>query len=358
MLAHDEDSLYRALLARDPAYDGLYFVGVSSTGIYCRLTCPARKPRRENVRFFDASAAAREAGFRACRRCRPDEPLGDVPGFVRALVDGDTARRWTEADLRTLGHDPDTLRRAFRRHYGTTFAQYARERRLANGVARLQRGGTVLEAQLDAGYESDSGFRAAVANLLGDGRPVGRDALVARWFETPIGAMLGVAGDDGVHLLEFAERRGLPRELERLRARRGVACFGEHSLLERLDEELQRHFGGASGRIDVPLAPQGTPFEREVWAALRAIPCGTTASYAEVATAIGRPSAVRAVARANGANTVAIAVPCHRVIGADGALTGYGGKLWRKEWLLEHERRRACRASAAGESAAWSRRPG
>jgi AraC family transcriptional regulator of adaptative response/methylated-DNA-[protein]-cysteine methyltransferase len=150
-----------------------------------------------------------------------------------------------------------------------------------------------------------------------------------------------VAADDGVHLLEFAERRGLPRELERLRARRGVVCVGDHPLLDLLGVELQRYFAGAVGDVDVLLAPQGTPFERAVWRELRAIPCGATRSYAAVAAAVGRPTAVRAVARANGANTVAIAVPCHRVIGADGALTGYGGKLWRKQWLLEHERRYA-----------------
>ncbi|MFL5202108.1 MAG: methylated-DNA--[protein]-cysteine S-methyltransferase, partial [Microvirga sp.] len=165
--------------------------------------------------------------------------------------------------------------------------------------------------------------------------------LTAQWLDTPIGAMLTVVDDAGVHLLEFAERKALPTEIERLRKRVGPICFGQHAMLDTLARQVEQYFAGRSITFDVPVVQKGTGFEATVWDALRRIPAGATRSYGEIARFIDRPDAARAVARANGANQVAVIVPCHRVIGADGSLTGYGGKIWRKQWLLEHERRLA-----------------
>ncbi len=342
-LPNDDDDLYAALLARDPAYDGLWFVGVSTTGIFCRLTCPARKPKRVNTTFFASAAAAAAAGYRACLRCTPLAATAgsDVVAQLRASVAADPGRRWTEADVAALGHDAGTVRRAFQREYGQSFLQFARAHRLGHAATQLAEGAPVIEAQLDAGYESGSGFREAIARLLGQApaRVQGLFALRARWIETPIGAMLAVAGEDGLHLLEFVERKGLPRELERLQARRGAIPFGDGPVLAQTQDEIGRYFRGETMDFAVPLATQGSAFERQVWTALRGIAAGTTQTYGGLAARIGRPEAVRAVARANGANTVAIIIPCHRVIGSDGAMTGYGGKIWRKQWLLEHERR-------------------
>lgn len=344
-LPHHDDDLYGALLARDPAYDGLWFVGVSTTGIFCRLTCPARKPRRENVAFFDSAAAAEAAGYRACLRCKPLAATSgsDLVARLRALVAADPDRRWTAAAVAALGYDAGTVRRAFHREYGQSFLAYARAQRLGQAVERLASGAPVIEAQLDAGYDSGSGFREAIGRLLGQApaRVQGLFALQARWIDTPIGAMLAVADPDGLHLLEFVERKGLPRELERLQARRGAIHFGDGPVLAQTAAEVERYFRGEGRGFGVPLAAQGSAFERQVWATLRDIPSGTTQTYGGLAARIGRPEAVRAVARANGANTVAIIVPCHRVIGSDGAMVGYGGKIWRKQWLLEHERRMA-----------------
>jgi len=167
-LPADEDTLYAALLSRDPAYDGSYFVSVTTTGVYCRLTCPARKPKRANVRFFSARAEAECAGFRACLRCRPDRAgpaVPSVPTAIRQLLDATPERRWTAAELRALGHDPSTVRRAFQQAYGVTFAQFARMHRLGAAMERLRDGASVIEAQLDAAYESGSGFREAVVKL-------------------------------------------------------------------------------------------------------------------------------------------------------------------------------------------------
>jgi AraC family transcriptional regulator of adaptative response/methylated-DNA-[protein]-cysteine methyltransferase len=347
LLPHDDDALYAALIARDPAYDGFYFVGVRTTGVFCRLTCPARKPKRSNSSFFASAGAAQDAGFRACLRCRPLEPQpvrSDAVVRLGAQVRAAPRRRWTSADIEALGYDASSTRRAFKRAYGMTFTQFARSQRLGAAIDALRDGASVIEAQLDAGYESGSGFREAVTRLLGkppmrSRHRSGDRVLAARWLDTPIGAMLSVAGGGGVHLLEFAERAALPREIDRLRRRVGPISFGTCATIERLSDSLARYFAGEVGSFDVPVVLHGTPFERLVWAALGQVPPGETRSYAAIAAAVARPDAVRAAARANGANQLAIVIPCHRIVATDGALTGYGGKLWRKKWLLEHERR-------------------
>lgn len=344
MLPADDNTLYKALLARDPAYDGHWFVGVSSTGIYCRLTCPARKPRREHSSFYSSAANAEAAGFRACLRCRPLDPSGYTSVAVEALRRAVTAqpeRRWSEADLKALGHDPSTARRAFKRVYGVAFSQFVRAHRLGKGATAIAAGAPVIEAQLDAGYESASGFREAINGLLGRAPARIRDhrPLTAAWIETPIGAMLGIADECGVHLLEFADRAALPTELLQLQSRHGSAFFGSNAVLEQLADQVGGYFNNPRSGFEVPVVQTGSAFTKEVWAELTRIPVGQTRSYGEVARSTGRSEAVRAVARANGANQVALVVPCHRVIGSNGEMVGYGGKLWRKRWLLEHERR-------------------
>lgn len=343
----DADTLYAALLARDPAYDGHAFVGVTTTGVFCRLTCPARKPKPENTRFFPSIPACFAAGFRPCLRCRPLEQAGGREPLVTALLaelDREPERTWSEGQLTAMGLDPSTVRRAFRRVIGMTFLDLARLRQTARGLSRIGSGGSVIDAQLDAGFESGSGFRAAVVKLLGD-NPAnlkGRNLLKADWIDTPIGAMLVVADDHALHVLEFFDRKALPEELSRLRTTtRSSITFGRSPPINQIEAELIAYFEGRSAHFLTPLAHHGSAFVRKVWNELSMTPPGVTRSYTEIATAIGRSTAVRAVAIANGANQVAIVIPCHRVIGADGSLTGYGGGLWRKRWLIEHERRAA-----------------
>lgn len=338
-----DDALYEALLRRDDGFEGRAFVGVTSTGIFCRLSCTARKPKRENCRFFETIAECLEAGFRPCRRCRPLLPLLDTEPMVRRLVDlleADPARRWSEPDLVTLGLDPSTVRRAFKRQYGMTFLEMSRLTRVRAGFDALEAGGRVIDAQLEAGFASPSAFREAFAKLLGipPGALPAEAPLKADVIETPLGAMLAVADGTALHLLEFIDRKALPGELGRLRAGRDVVAIGRTAIHERLAAELAGFFAGRARRFDTPLVLHGTPFERRVWAGLQAIPAGETRSYIDLARALEAPTAVRAVARANGANQIAILIPCHRVIGADGSLTGYGGGLWRKQRLIEVER--------------------
>lgn len=339
--------LYAALNARDPSYEGRAYVGVTSTGIFCRLTCPARKPRPENCRWFDSPRAAEAAGFRACKRCHPVGATAEGDAAVtalRAAMEADPGRRWTETDIKAMGFDPSTIRRAFRRHFGMTFLQMARNIRLREGVRRVATGDAVIEAQLDAGFDSASGFRQAFAKLFGHPPAAMRtgDGLVADWIETPLGGMIAVADDRALHLLEFTDRKALGPQLARVsKAAKGRVGLGESDVTREATRQLDDFFAGGRARFDLPLAPHGTEFQRRVWEALCQIPAGQTRSYAQVADAIGQPSATRAVARANATNGIAIVIPCHRVIGSDGTLTGYAGGLWRKEKLIAVERQYA-----------------
>jgi AraC family transcriptional regulator of adaptative response/methylated-DNA-[protein]-cysteine methyltransferase len=342
-----EETLYDALLARSTDYEGSAFVCVKTTGIFCRLSCPARKPKRENTIFVDSIGTCLEAGFRACRRCRPLETAGGkdaiVDDLMRAL-DAEPERRWMEGDMIRRGYDPSTVRRAFKRHLGITFLDLARYRRLGAAARQLADGGSVIDAQLEAGYESPSGFRAAFARLIGEAPAMtqGRELLYADWMETPLGPMVAVADEAYLHLLEFYDRRGLPAEMERLRRRtRSSIAPGRTPPIEQIETELMAYFKGESGAFNTPLALSGTAFERQVWAKLQDIAPGQTRSYGDIALEINTIKAVRAVAKANGANQIAIVIPCHRCIGSDGSLTGYGGGLWRKQWLLRHEGRMA-----------------
>lgn len=347
-LAPDSAALYDALIRRDPAYEGRAWVGVTTTGIFCRLTCPARKPRPENCRWFLSPAEALAAGFRPCRRCHPlgAEAEGDqVLRRMLAALDADPARRWTEADVTATGLDPSTVRRAFKRHYGMSFLELARQMRLREGARALAGGAPVIAAQLDAGFDSASGFRDAFARLFGHppAAMAGQaDGLVADWLDTPLGGMIAVADDRRLHLLEFTDRKGLAAELQRLsRAQGGRIGLGRSAVTDAAKAQLRRYFAAESGVFTLELALHGTAFQREVWEELRRIPPGATISYGELATRIGRPRAVRAVARAVGSNQIAVVIPCHRVIGADGSLTGYAGGLWRKQALIAIERKLA-----------------
>lgn len=343
MTLPDDNTLYDALLARDAAYDGAVFVGVTSTGIFCRLTCPARKPKRENCIFYSDVAACIHAGFRPCKRCHPVSAAADNDATVTALLsalDADPARRWSETDIAALGHDPSTVRRSFKRHFGMTFLDMARQRRLANGFTALGQG-KVIEAQLEAGFDSPSAFRNAFARMLGASphRFQGDAMLRAAHIPTPLGDMIAVCDNRALHLLEFTDRKALSAELSRLRKMtKGDIGVGRYATTDQVESELAAFFEGRCSDFQVPLVLHGTPFTKQVWTALRNTPAGTTRSYAQLAQAIGAPNATRAVARANGANQIALIIPCHRVIGADGSLTGYGGGLWRKQRLITLER--------------------
>jgi AraC family transcriptional regulator of adaptative response/methylated-DNA-[protein]-cysteine methyltransferase len=347
--------MWKAFSEKDPAFDGTFFVAVKTTGIFCRPVCRAKPPRPDNVEFFPTAREAVREGYRACKLCRPLEPAGRPPEGVRRLIDlvaKADGRRLTDADLHEIGIDPSTARRQFRRHTGITFAAYQRTRRLGAALQEVRAGSPLAVAQVGAGFESESGFREAFARTFGTtaSRAEGVGVLTARWFPTPLGTMVGLASEDGVVILDFVDRKGLERAVERARrACRGAGDLaavvpGENRHLELLSRELAEYFAGARGQFSVRVAAcAGTAFERRAWGFLKTIPYGETRSYGQQAAAMGCPNASRAVGRANGMNYVSIVIPCHRVVGASGELTGYGGGLQRKRWLLDHERRVAAR---------------
>jgi len=333
-----------AFRGRDESYDGIFFTGVRTTGIFCRPTCPAKKPRPENVEFFATPHAALLAGFRPCRRCRPMEPVGERPPWLAPLlteVEKDPSRRWRDRDLRALGLDPLRVRRWFVKHHRLTFQAYSRARRLSTALGRIRNGDDVTKAAFASGYDSLSGFNEAFRNLLGKSPTGAKDAplLLVTRIPTPLGPMVGAASEGALLLLEFADRRMLETQLRTLHRRLGCAFApGTNAVLDRTAKELAGYFAGERRRFDVPVETPGTPFQQAVWKRLARIPRGETVSYSAAARDLGRPAAVRAVARAVGDNRIAILVPCHRVVGSDGNLTGYGGGLWRKRRLLEIER--------------------
>jgi AraC family transcriptional regulator of adaptative response/methylated-DNA-[protein]-cysteine methyltransferase len=259
---------------------------------------------------------------------------------VEAAPDG----RVTDKDLAAMSVEPSTARRQFKAYHGMTFHAYQRARRMGLALHEVKAGRRVIEVQLERGYESASGFREAFVRVFG-GPPRGAkagDCLLARRIGTPLGTMLALADDQGLRLLEFVDRRGLERELVGLRRRLKCAIVpGGNATLEETAGQLADYFAGRRMKFELPLAPVGSDFQQRVWAELQRIAPGQTRSYAEMAARLGVPRAPRAIGRANGSNMLALVIPCHRVIRADGSLCGYAGGIWRKQRLLEHERKYA-----------------
>ena len=333
----------QAYLNRDATYDGLFLVGVRTTGIFCRPTCPARSPLPKNVEYYPTIAAALFAGYRPCKRCRPMAAINQ-PEWAASLlaeVEANPAKRITESDLRDRGLDPATARRHFLRHYGMTFQAYARARRLTSAFTDIRAGETLDGAAFANGYESLSGFREAFGQTFGftPGNSLDRHAVLLSWFPSPLGPLIAGATEDGICLLEFTDRRMLDAQLKTVRTTFQVPVVpGTNRHLEKLQSELEGYFDRRVTSFTVPLVFPGTPFQRRVWEQLLLIPYGETRSYQDLASALGDPKAVRAVGRANGINRIAIVIPCHRVINKNGDLGGYGGGLRRKEFLLNLER--------------------
>ena len=328
---------------RDASYDGIFFLGVKTTGIFCRPSCPSR-PSREHLEFFHNAGEAVRAGYRPCKRCRPESANGRPPEWVATLLERAAETpppKISASDLRSLGVPPERARRWFQKHHGMTFAAWCRGVRLSRAFTQIRSGQPMDEVLLDHGFESHSGFRTAFARAFGraPGSASLGDCLRVALIETPLGPMLAAASEDGLCQLEFADRRGLEKSYAEMRRRFSLPVVpGDNAVLQLLRRELQDYFGGSRREFTVSLALSGTDFQEDVWRELKRIPFGRTASYETVAKRLGSPTAVRAVARANALNRIYLLIPCHRVIAKDGALSGYGGGVWRKRLLLELER--------------------
>jgi AraC family transcriptional regulator of adaptative response/methylated-DNA-[protein]-cysteine methyltransferase len=337
------DQKYQAILDKDPGFEGLFITCVKTTGIFCRPTCTARKPKKENVEFFDSIHDAIINGYRPCKICKPLEPAEAMPDYIREIVatlHEKPFEKIKDYDLVKRGVEPNRVRRWFKKHYHMTFQAYQRMLRINLAYKKINEGQKVTDAAYDTGFESLSGFNASYQNIFGasaKGKGQKNIIHIVR-FTTPLGPMFACASDKGLCLLEFSNRRMLETEFKDLCKRlNAVILPGKNKFLDLAQEQLKAYFEGELRTFDVPLHTPGTVFQNKVWEMLQTIPFGKTLSYETLAQKIGNPKAVRAMGTANGANRIAIIIPCHRVIGKNGQLTGYGGGLERKKWLLDFE---------------------
>ena len=336
----DDDERWQIALAKDRRFDGQFVTGVHSTGIYCRPSCPARAPNRANVRFYAGPAEAEAAGLRACKRCSP----GDVSRDERAVLDAIAAIRAAGQPLALAGLAADAgysaahFQRLFKRATGLSPAVYARALRMERAADALSAGGRITDAFYDAGFGAASRFYAASEGRLGMTPSAWRDGgrgVTIRWsiVATSLGKMLVAASHKGVCRLSFNENgEALASRFPHAELVEGGDAFA--ALLADVIASVEN----PCAMREIPLDVQGTAFQEAVWQALRAIPPGETRSYAQIAAAVGKPGAVRAAGSANGANNVAVLIPCHRVIRSDGSLGGYAYGLAIKQELLARER--------------------
>lgn len=338
------EEYYNAFLQKDTGYEGLFFAGIKTTGIFCRPTCAARKPHKENCEFFAAAQEALLAGFRPCKRCNPLELPSDMNREIKKLVEAveqNPERRWKDRDFRELKVSANTARRQFKKYFGMTFIEYSRSRRLGIAFHEIRNGSSVTKAQVESGFESGNGFRDAFSKIMGV-VPTGAKntkVLYSSWLETKLGAMLAISDEEKLYLLEFVDRRGLENEILRLRRRLSAAILPKRTaVIDLLQQQLKRYFDTGDSNFTIPLEMVGSDFQKKVWHTLLKIPAGKTISYKALAVKMGNEKASRAVARANGSNQMALLIPCHRVINSNGQLGGYSGGLARKRWLLELEK--------------------
>ncbi len=341
----DIQKYYQALVERDTQFIGSFYVGVKTTGIFCIPTCRARKPKFENVEFYTEVKELLQHGYRPCKICKPTEDADQAPEEVLKaiqMVAKSPKEKITDYMLRQNGLKPEALRRWFNKHYGMTFHAYQRMIRINIAFQEVKKGKKITDSAFDMGYESLSGFGYTFKKVIGKSpkQSKGQNIIYISRLTTPIGPMFACASDEGLCLLEFVERKMLETEFRDLQKRlKATILAGENDHIRQVKRELAEYFAGSRQTFDVPLHTPGTDFQQSVWQELLKIPYGKTRSYQAQAEKLGKPKAVRAVANANGCNRIAIVIPCHRVIGKNGHLTGYAGGLERKKWLLEHESR-------------------
>ncbi len=343
-----DDQCWDAVVARDSHRDGQFVFAVATTGVYCRPSCGARRPRRENVKFFSRPEQAEKAGFRACLRCRPREfsgnPQSDTVKAICRYIEQHLDESITLERLgKEFGQSPFHLQRRFKAALGITPRAYADSCRLRQLKRNLQSGDNVTRAMYDAGYGSSSRLYEKTASHLGmtpDKYRRGSIAATIRYAisDSPLGRMLVAATDRGICSIQFA--RSDAELIEGLRHEFPFAARkADESGLEVWIEALLSKMTGRELNASLPLDIRATAFQRRVWTYLQSIPFGATRSYGEVAKAIGQPTASRAVARACATNPVAVAIPCHRVVREDGSISGYRWGVQRKKTLLEIEQR-------------------
>ncbi len=337
------DTYYQALLSREKSFVGIFYVGVKTTSVFCIATCRARKPKKENVEFYTTFKEALDNGYRPCKICKPTENANEAPKQVEAainMVKANPKEKISDYRLRENKISPEIVRRWFKKNYEITFHAYQRMYRINNAFQELKQGKNATVAAFDTGYESLSGFGYTYKKLMGKSplKSIEKTIILINRFTTPLGPMFACATNQGICLLEFVDRRMLETEFKDLQKLLNAKIItGENEHIRQIKKEVTEYFNGKRQIFEVSLHTPGTDFQNLVWQSLLKIPYGKTSTYQQQANNIHNPKAIRAVAKANGFNRIAIVIPCHRVIGKNGNLKGYGGGIERKQWLIDHE---------------------
>ena len=332
-----------AQIKKDSLYGDLFITAVTSTGIFCKPTCRAKKPMAKNVIFYDTPKEAIKNGFRPCKICNPMEKIGETPEYIKNIIkelQDNPYLKIKDWDLKQRGIEPSKIRRWFKVHHNMTFHSYQKMLRINKAYNQIKGGNSITKAAFGIGYDSLSGFNESWKNIFGENPTNSKNKKIINIirFTTLLGPMFACATQTGICLLEFTDRRMLETEFKDLCKRyNAVIIPGENEYLDQIQVEVQEYFLGKRKKFTVSLDPIGTDFQKLVWKVLQKIPYGETWTYKQQAETLGNIKAVRAVANANGCNKIAFIIPCHRVIGSDGSLTGYGGGLERKKWLIDLE---------------------
>ena len=338
------ETYYKALLERKQSFVGIFFVGVKTTSVFCIATCRARKPKLKNVEFYTSFKDALDNGYRPCKICKPTENANEAPEQVQLaikLVKENPKEKINDKQLREKNISPEVIRRWFNKNYGMTFHAYQRLYRINTAYQELKKGKNVTHTAFDTGYESLSGFGYTFKKIMGKSpqKSVDKNIILINRLTTPLGPMFICATENGICLVEFVDRRMLETEFKDLqKLLKAKIVIGENEHIKQAKKEITEYFDGKRKVFDIKLEMLGSNFQNSVWNCLKEIDYGTTTTYKQQAERINSPKAVRAVASANGFNRISIIIPCHRVIGEDGKMTGYGGGIERKKWLIEHER--------------------
>lgn len=343
-----EDDMWQAAAQRDRAFDGKFVYGVKTTGVYCRASCPAKLPKRENVVFFATCREAEQAGFRPCKRCRPDlldyNPSADLARRAKELIEKNVSDlKQIGEGLKKLGVTRKHLAEVFRTQYGITPSDCIRKARVARAKKLLQDGMSIVDTAAELGcglsgfyshFKRETGMTPArFRELYGGG--ICRDLM-----DTPIGKLCIMASSKAILCVDrLREQEGASGEL--LQGEKRQQNGEAWRLVKKCEAELEEYFAGKRKSFDLPLAPEGTDFQKKVWQKLRTVPYGETRSYGELAAMAGVPKGARAAGMASHFNPILILIPCHRIIGADGSLTGFGAGIENKRILLSLEKKYA-----------------
>lgn len=323
----------KAFIERDASFEGVFTVAVKTTGIFCRPTCPA-KPKIENVEFFPTAKSALRNGYRACKVCKPLEEKS--PSNISQLLnymENNPSVEIKDTNIKKMGLDPKQVNKWTLKNYNLTFDTFQQIYRRDNVFQQLQsenKFDNISLKELNGKFKKVLGSHANMDNC--------KNIICITRIETELGTMIAGATDKGICMFEFADYKMLEMELRQLiTLLKFPLVESDHVYFNTLREQIKKYFKGELREFSVPLDLAGTDFQVQAWLGLKNIPYGSTITYAKQAAALGKPSAVRAIANANGKNKISIILPCHRVIGTNGTLTGYGGGIWRKKKLLELE---------------------